>query len=76
MQKLDEMIKEAMEGEDRRIFEETEELGFFALGLSQFRGKLGWVTWAITIVQSVMFFGGIWCIVQFFQAIEVLVALK
>ncbi len=45
MQKLDEMIKEAMEGEDRRIFEETEELGFFALGLSQFRGKLGWVTW-------------------------------
>lgn len=76
MQKLDEMIKEALEGEDRRIFEETEELGWFALGLSQFRGKHGFVAWAIMIVQSVMFFAGIWCIVHFFQATEVLLALK
>jgi len=76
MQKLDEMIKEALGGEDRRIFDETEELGFFALGLSQFRGKLGWVTWAITIVQTVMFLAGIWCITQFFQATDVLLALK
>ncbi|MFB3077374.1 MAG: DUF6768 family protein [Lysobacterales bacterium] len=76
MQKLDEMIKEALEGEDRRIIDETEELGFFALGLSQFRGKLGWVTWTITIVQTVMFLAGIWCIAQFFQATDVLLALK
>ena len=74
--KLDEMIEAALTGEDRRVFEETQELGFFALGLSQFGGKLGWVTWVLIIVQIVMFAGAIWCGIRFFGAAEVLPALQ
>ncbi len=76
MDKLDDMIREALEGEDREIYDQTREYGYFALGLSQFRGKLGWVTWVIMIVQTTMFFLGLWCAVHFFQAQDVLVAVK
>lgn len=76
MEKLDEMIKQALEGEDQDIWSQTEELGWFALGRSQFRGKLGWVTWVVMIVQGVMFLASVWCAVRFFGATDVLVALK
>jgi len=76
MTKIDDMIREALEGSDREILDQTEELGYFALGLKQFTGKLGWVTWVIMIVQSAMFIGGVWCAVQFYAATDVLVALK
>ena len=74
--KLDEMIKAALTGKDRQIFEDTKELGFFALGLSQFGGKLGWITWMLTIVQTVMFLGALWCGVKFYGATAVLPAIK
>ena len=74
--KLDEMIKAALTGQDRQIFEDTKELGFFALGLSQFGGKLGWITWMLTIVQTVMFLGALWCGVKFYGATAVLPAIK
>lgn len=76
MDKLDKLIEEALLVEDREIFEETRELGWFALGMNQFRGKLGWVTWVIMLVQGAMFIIGVWCAVQFFQAGEVLLAVK
>ncbi|MGR3662372.1 MAG: DUF6768 family protein [Paracoccaceae bacterium] len=76
MDKLDKLIEEALALEDREIFEQTQELGWFALGLSQFRGKLGWVTWVIMLVQGAMFLVGVWCAVRFFQTPDVLQAVK
>ena len=76
MTKLDEMIKEALRDEDRVILEATEEQGWFALGLGQFRGKLGWVTWVIMLSQITLFFAGAWCAVQFFNTDQLLPALK
>ncbi len=76
MTKLDEMIKEALRNEDRVILEATEEQGWFALGLGQFRGKLGWVTWVIMLVQVSLFITGVWCGIQFFNTEQVLLALK
>ena len=76
MSKLDKMIEAALTGQDRKIFEETEELGYFALGLSQFGGKLGWVTWVLMFVQSAMFIAAVWCGYRFFGAVEVLPAVK
>lgn len=76
MSKLDKMIEAALTGEDRKIFEETRELGFFALGLSQFGGKLGWVTWVIMFMQSAMFIAALWCGYHFLGAVEVLPAIK
>lgn len=76
MSKIDDLIREALEGRDRALLGETEELGFFALGLKQFGGKLGWVAWVIMIVQGLIFLAGVWCCVRFFQATEILAALR
>lgn len=76
MTKLDEMIKEALRDQDRAILEATKEQGWFALGLGQFRGKLGWVTWVIMLVQITLFIAGVWCAVEFFNTDELLPALK
>ena len=74
--KLDRMIADALTGQDRELLKETQELGYFALGLSQFRGRLGWVTWVIMVLQGVMFLAAVWCGIRFFGAVEVLGALK
>lgn len=76
MSKLDDMIEEALSDRDRAILEATQEQGWFALGMNQFRGKLGWVTWVIMLVQTVLFFAGVWCAFGFFGATDVLAALK
>lgn len=75
-EKLDQLIEEALRAEDRDILDATREQGWFALGLSQFRGKLGWVTWVIMIVQAAMFIAGVWCAVRFFGTTEVVPALR
>ncbi len=76
MTKLDKMIESALTGQDREILKETRELGFFELGLSQFGGRLGWVTWVLMIVQSVMFIAAVWCGYHFYTAADVLSAVK
>jgi uncharacterized protein DUF6768 len=76
MDKLDKLIEQALSDEDRQILEDTQELGYFELGFKQFRGKLGWVTWVITIVQTVMFLVSLWFAIRFFAAEDVLAALK
>ncbi len=74
--RLDDLIKAALTGQDKDILKETEELGYLALGLSQFGGKLGWVTWVIMVVQAVLFVTGVWCAIQLFASVEVLAAVK
>ena len=76
MSKLDDLIKEALTAEEQDLLKETEELGWFALGLSQFTGKLGWVSWVIMIAQTSLFVLGAWMAWQFFGANDTLVALK
>lgn len=76
MDKLDKLIEQSLNDEDRQIMADTAELGYFELGLNQFRGKLGWVTWVVMIVQATMFVIGVWCAVHFFGANDVLLALK
>lgn len=75
MSKLDDLIAEALSAEEKEIVRETEELGWFALGASQFTGKLGWVSWVLMIVQSAMFLGAVWSAIRFFGASDVLTAL-
>lgn len=70
------MIAEALNEEDRELLESMDEPGFFALGLGQFRGKLGWVTWVLMLVQTAMFVAAIWCGWWFYSATEPLAALK
>jgi len=76
MTHLDDKIRNSLSGADRAIYDQTEELGYFSLGLAQFQGKLGWVTWVIMVTQAALFVAGVWCAVQFFAATDVLIALK
>ncbi len=76
MSKLDDLIRDALDDSDREIFDQTQELGYFQLGLSQFSGKLGWVTWVIMTIQVALFLLGAWCALEFFGATEVLPAVK
>lgn len=76
MDKLDKLIEQSLTDEDRQIMADTAELGYFELGMNQFRGKLGWVTWVVMIVQTTMFVIGVWCAVHFFAAADVILALK
>lgn len=76
MNKLDQLIEDALQSEDRDILAQTAELGYFAQAFGLFRGKTAWVNWVIMLVQVVMFVASVWCAVQFFQAADVLLALK
>ena len=76
MTKLDDLIEEALSVEDRDILDATAEQGWFELGLSQFSGRLGWVTWLIMVLQVTMFLIGFWCAYQFYNSTEMLSALK
>ncbi|MFY0597452.1 MAG: hypothetical protein JXQ85_13555 [Cognatishimia sp.] len=73
---LDKMIKAALTGHDLEILDGTEELGWFALGLKQFTGKLGWVTWVLMVVQTTMFIAGAYLGIKFLNANELLPAVK
>ena len=76
MSKLDQLIEEALSDQDKEIMRETQELGWFALGASQFTGKLGWVSWVLMIMQTGLFLLAVWTGWQFFAATDVLTALK
>ena len=76
MNRLDELIKEALGNEEAQIIGMVEEQGYFAQGLALFRGRNAWVIWVIMVAQTVMFIAGVWCAVRFFQAVDVLPALK
>lgn len=76
MNKIDRMIEEALSEEDRAIAEATAERGWFALALGTFRGKLGWITWVVMIVQTTMFGFAVWCGFRFYGATDVLTAVK
>ena len=73
---LDDLIEAALNAQDRDILHSTEELGYFQLGLKQFGGKLGWVTWVIMLIQTALFLTGVWCAVQFFGASDLLMVVK
>lgn len=76
MEKLDQLIEEALRESETPHLETFEEKGWFALGLSQFTGKLGWVTWVIMSVQVGLFVLGAFCAVRFFAQTETLGAVQ
>jgi len=76
MPSIDELIKEALTEQESEIIKSTEELGYFTLATGIFRGKLGWVSWVIMLVQGAMFVVGVWAAWQFFGTVEVLDAVK
>ncbi len=76
MATVDDLLEMALRDQDPEILAATAEQGWFDLGISQFRGKLGWVTWVIVIVQTALFLAGAYCAYRFFGAVDILPTVK
>lgn len=60
MSKLDRMIEEALDAEDRDIFSQFGEKGIFGEVAELLTGKLGWINLAQFIVQVALFAGALY----------------
>ena len=76
MKDIDQMIEEALSGEDQALFRDTlREPGFFQQAFGLLGGPNGWVNVIMLVVQAVMFVAGLWTGWRFFQAEDALSAL-
>ena len=76
MDKLEELVRQILKGEALEIYEQTGELSYFQQVMALFSGRNGWVSVLIISVQAVMFLIGAWAAWRFFQATDMLLALK
>jgi uncharacterized membrane protein len=74
---LDRLIEETLDAEDRDLVDAfREEPGYFAQGLSLFKGPLGWVMW-VGNIMNILFTGlAIWTGWQFFSTTDPLMSLR
>jgi len=77
MDKLDKMIKETLDDEEREILEKIgQEQSFPKMALGLFKGRLGWLNGAIFIGHLIFAVGGVYAAWQFFNMSEVLEAMR
>lgn len=77
MNKLDDLINEALSAEDEALLERYgREPGYFGQALALFRGRLGWVMWFVGIVQLLLFVAALYALYQMFAAGELMSALR
>lgn len=76
MDKLDQMIAEALAEEDREIMAQTDELGFFAQFARQLSGRNSWVNWAATVAVVAYMALALWSGWQCYVATDAVAAVK
>lgn len=76
MNKIDELIGQALTEEDRALLASHGEPGFISQTFGLFRGPMAWVMWVSYIATAVAFFGGAYAMWQMFDTADVLVAVK
>ena len=76
MTNLDDQIKEALDAEDRALFEEFGEQGLFAQAFGVYHGKFRWIAVIASAVMFVMTAGAFYAIWMFVQAGEGALALR
>jgi hypothetical protein len=76
MSDLDKMIAQSLRDTDPDLAELSTEPGYFKQAFSLFTGRMAWVHWIMMIAQSALFVVGLWCALNFFQAEQVLDALR
>ena len=77
MDKLDKLISEALDDEDREILDKIgREQSYPEQALDLFRGKDGLLNILIFVWHLVFFLGGAYAAIQFFAATEVIEALR
>ena len=76
MNKIDDLIGQALTEEDRALLASHSELGYLAQAFGLFRGPLAWVMWLVNIASGVAFLAGAYAIWQMFGTSDPLVAVK
>jgi len=71
LEKIDDLIKEALSQEEAKFYEELEEQSLFGKIGEVYKGKLGWLAIIMNIVHLLVFLLFIYCMVAFFKAEEV-----
>jgi hypothetical protein len=71
------MIDEAMDAEERELLRRiSEEPGYLQQAIGIFEGRTGWVNLVLMIAQGAAFVVGAWAAWNFFNANDVLTALR
>jgi hypothetical protein len=74
---LDRLIEETLDAEDRDLMDAfRKEPGYFAQGLSLFKGPLGWVMWVGNIMNIIFTGLAIWAGWHFFTTTDPLMSLR
>ena len=76
MSNIDREIEEALDAEDRALFEQHGELGLFGQLGTLFKGKLAWLSVVTIIIGTIATFIGFYAIWKFAKADDALIAMK
>ncbi len=67
IEKIDEIIKDALTKEEAKFYDELDEQNLFQMLGGVFNGKLGWLVVIMNIVMVVVFGLFIYCVIMFFN---------
>jgi len=65
--KIDELIKEALTAEEAAFYDELEERNLFGKLGAVYKGKTGWLAVVMNIVHLICFFAFAYCVYRFFN---------
>lgn len=67
IEKIDEIIKDALTKEEAKFYDELEEQNLIQMLGGVFKGKLGWLVVIMNVVTVIVFGLFIYCAIQFFN---------
>lgn len=76
MNKIDNLIGQALTEEDRALLASHSEPGYLAQAFGIFRGPMAWVMWVVNVAAGVAFLAGAYAIWRMFDTLDPLVAVK
>jgi hypothetical protein len=74
--KIDDLIGQALTEEDRALLASHAEPGYLAQAFGLFRGPMAWVMWVVNAASGVAFLAGAYAAWTMFDASDALVAVK
>ena len=77
MRDIDALITEALSQEEREILSRIgDRPGFFERALGMFGAGVGWLVGLMMVVQTLLFFAGLWAAWMFFEATDPVTQLR
>ncbi|MEK6154352.1 DUF6768 family protein [Flavobacteriaceae bacterium 3-367] len=76
LEKIDLLIKEALNEEEAKFYDELEEQNLFGKLGTVYRGKMGWLAMIMNVMHLLIFALFVYCVVQFFGTEETNILIK